>query len=292
MMPAAPPYLPSSNLYQPNPPPSLTPIYGSNSPHPYRYGWTPKMDMAYLPSSHTSPDNGNFSDFEFDSELVYSTPIGPDLVFTASPQFDYRHWNATSAFKYDLYRFGLNLQLGTPQSVGSWGYQLTFNPSVNTDFSSSLANESVNLDANGMIFYSHDPSLLFVVGVGYLDRVHDIIIPYAGVIYKPDDLWEFRLLFPQGRISRYIGDFWWGSHWLYLQWEFHVDSFQVSTPTAAHNQIQYEDYRLTFGLRSDHVGFTKYIEAGYVFGRSVDYKYVLPGFDVNNGFIVRGGIRF
>lgn len=288
------PFLSPAEPFQPTPPPTpaVIPLFGSNNFLPYRYGWTPKLDLAYLPSSNTSPDAGNFSAFELDSELVYNTPLGPDLVFTASPQFNYRHWDATSQFNLDLFRFGLNLQLSTPVSPGSWGYQIAFNPSVNTDFHSTLANESVNLDANGMLFYNYDPSLMIVLGVGYLDRVHDIIIPYAGVIYRPDDLWEFRLLFPQGRISRYAGYFWWGHQFLYLAWEFHVDAFQVATPTDAHNKIQYEDYRVTFGLRSDHVGFTKYIEAGYIFGRSIDYRYTLPGFDINDGFIVRGGIRF
>jgi hypothetical protein len=258
---------------------------------PYRYGWTPRIDLGYLPSSHTGPNVGNFSDFELDSELVFAAPVGPDLVFTFASQFNYRHWDATAAFTKDLFRFGYKFQLSTP-APAPWGYQITFNPSLNTDFGAELASESVNLDANGSIYYRLDPVWTFVLGVGYLDRVHDIVVPHAGVVITPDDLWEFRLLFPQGQISRFVGNFWWGSHWLYVGWEFHVESYQVRFPGNSREQVQLEDYRLTLGLRSDHPGFTKYIEAGYIFGRNVDFKRALPGFDISDGFMVRGGIRF
>jgi len=285
------PFLSSPEMYQPGPPPPLAPLYGMTGPQPYRFGWTPKFDLAYLPSSDTSPDVGNFAAIEWDSKWVYTAPILSDHIFTATPEFGYRNWRASNTFNDDFYRFGLNLQLARPVH-GSLGYQIAFNPSLNSDLQSSLGSESVNLDFNGMVFYQLDPVWMLVLGAGYLDRVDDIVIPYAGVVITPNDLWEFRLLFPQGRISRYIGNFWWGSHWLYLAWEYNVQSFQVNTPTDSQNQIQMEDYRLTFGMRSDHPGFSKYIEAGYVFGRNVDYRRNLPGFDISDGFMVRAGIRF
>lgn len=284
------PFLTPPMEVQPNPNP-WGPLYGTTVPQPYRYGWTPRLGLGYLPSSHTGPDVGNFSIFELDSEAVFSMPLGPDLVFNSAPQFDYRHWDVTALFTKDLFRFGYNFQLGTP-AAAPWGYQIAFNPSVNTDFGSELASESVNLDALGYAFFRLDPTLMVVLGVSYLDRVDDIVIPYAGIVYTPDDLWEFRLMFPRGRISRFVGNFWWGSHWLYLAWEYHVESYQIAVPGDSREQVQLRDYRLTFGLRSDHPGFTKFIEAGYVFGRNVEFKHTLPGFDISDGFIVRGGIQF
>ena len=256
-------------------------------------GWTPKLDMSFLPGAHAGPERRQLFDFRvrFRAGLQPSLASRPG-VFRSGSQFNYRHWDASDSFNRDLFRFGVNLQLASPDWQGPWGWQANFDPSLNSDFRSGLAGESVNLDANVIGHYQFNPTVTGVFGVGYLDRVHDIIIPYAGVIYRPDDLWEFRVLFPQGRVSRYLGEFWWGRHWLYLQWEYHVESYQVATPATDHNQIQYQDYRLTFGMRSDHKGFTKYIEAGWVFGRQVDYKSLVPGFDVSDGLIVRGGIRF
>lgn len=274
------------------PPPLPGPLYNSNSPQPYRVGWTPKLDIAYLPSAHTSPDVGNFSILEVDTELVYNQLVKPELLFSVTPQFGYRHWNASDSFTRDFFRLGVNLGLASPDWLGPWGWQANFNPSVNSDFRSSLASESINLDGNVVVHYRFNPQWTGVLGAGYLDRVENIIIPYAGVIYRPDDLWEFRILFPEGRISRYLGEFWWGRHWLYLQGQYHVDAFQMQTPTNDHNRVQYQDYRVTFGMRSDHKGFTKYIEAGWVFGRKVDFKNSVPDFDVSDGLIIRGGIRF
>lgn len=287
------PFLGPPPVFQPVCPSGPVQLWNKSiSPEPYRNGWTPLFDMAYLPSSHTGPDFGNFSAFEYDSEFIHTMPLGPDLVFTAAPQFNYRRWDTSNLFMVDLYRAGVNLQLSTVPNYGPVGYQISFNPSINSDLQSELASESINLDASAVALFQFSPMWTGVLGVDFYDRVNNLIVPHVGVIYKPDNLWEFRLLIPQGRVSRYIGDFWWGSHWLYLAWEFHVDSFQVNTPGDRRNQMQYEDYRLTFGMRSDHRGFTKYIEAGYVFGRNVDFRSTLSDFNVSDGFIVRGGIRF
>lgn len=274
-------------------PPMFSPSFGPNWGVPYRVGWTPRLDMAYLPSSNTgNPAVGDLSIFELDSELVHVAPLNPDLLFTVAPQFNYRNWSANSAFSDNLYRFGLAMQLATPLTAPV-GYQVTFNPSVNTDFGSDLNRDAVNLDANATGFFRVNQMLSVILGVGYLDRVHDIILPYAGIVYAPDNLWEFRLLFPQGRISRYVGHFLDAENWLYLAWEYHVESYEVNMPVAlGQNQVQMEDYRLTLGLRSDHPTFTKYIEAGWVFGRNVDFKNTVPGFNISDGFMVRGGIRF
>jgi len=282
------PYQPTQPM-QPGPP-VFSPSFGVNWAQPYRTGWTPRMDMAYLPSSHTSPDVGNFSIFELDTELVHVEPLNPDLLFTVAPQFSYRNWDATSTFNDNLFHFGLGLQLATPVTAPV-GFQLTFDPSVNTDFDSNITRDAFNLDANGTLFFRVNTQLTVVLGAGYLDRVKNIVIPYAGVVYTPDELWEFRLLFPQGRISRYVGHFVDAENWMYLAWEYHVESYEVNLPSFGQNQIQMEDYRVTVGLRSDHPQFTKYIEAGYVFGRNVDFR-TGPGFDISDGFIVRGGIRF
>jgi hypothetical protein len=286
------PFMSGPEFYQPGPPPPMVPLSGPTGPQPYHMGFLSKFDFAYLPSAHTSPNVGNFSAAELDTEYVFTGALDIGLIYSLAGQFDYQNWRATNSFNHDLYRYGMNLQVGTPAGSGPFGFQAAFNPSLNTDWYSSLSASAVNYDANAMVFYQMDPIWLFVVGVGYLDRVDDIFLPYAGVVITPNDLWEFRLLYPQGRISRYLGEFWWGVHWLYLAWEYHVDSFQVDIPNNSQGQIQMEDYRLTLGMRSDHPGFTKYIEAGWVFGRNVEYRNTLPGFDISDGFIVRGGIRF
>lgn len=285
------PFIGTLDFYQPGPPPPLMPLSGPTGPQPYHMGWLTKYDMSYLPSSHTSPNVGNFSAAELDTEYVFTGALDMGLIYSIAGQFDYQNWQATNSFNHDLFRFGMNLQVGTPAG-GPVGFQAAFNPSLNTDWYSSLSSNSVNMDANAMMFFQLDPVWMLVVGAGYWDRVDDIFLPYAGVVITPNDLWELRLLYPQGRISRYLGEFWWGVHWLYLAWEYHVDSFQVAIPNNSQGQIQMEDYRLTFGMRSDHPGFTKYIEAGWVFGRNVEYRNTLPGFDISDGFIVRGGIRF
>ena len=134
---------------------------------------------------------------------------------------------------------------------------------------------------------------MYVLGVQYWDRVNNIIFPYGGVVWNPNERLELRLLFPKSRISYFVGNFGNGSHWLYATGEYHVESYQISMPgVSGREEIQLTDWRLGVGLRSDHSWYDKYIEIGYVFGRQNIFSGNQPGFDVNNGIMARFGVRF
>jgi hypothetical protein len=272
-----------------------TVLSGVNGPQPYRFGFTPKMDYTYLaPAGAQSPGNGRFSSNEFNFELAHVQQVGPGWIFTNTPQAGIRLWDGpgTPDLPGSVYRLGWDFTLATP-IVGLWSMQVDFNPSINTDFNSSLGREGVNLDGNAMLFYRASPQWMLVLGAGYWDRVDKIILPYAGVVWNPNDLWELRLLFPKSRISYFVGNINGGSHWLYATGEYHVESYQIDQPgVSAHQQVQFQDWRVAVGLRSDHVTYDKFIEVGAVFGRNVDFKTITPGFNLNDTLMLRAGVRF
>jgi len=150
----------------------------------------------------------------------------------------------------------------------------------------------VNLDGNAMLFYRASPQWMFVLGVGYWDRVDKIILPYAGAVWNPNDQWELRLLFPKTRISYFLGTVNDGAHWLYASGEYHVESYQISQPGISGQQVQFQDWRIAVGLRSDHTTYDKFVEVGYVFGRNVDFLKTTPGFSINDTFMLRAGVKF
>jgi hypothetical protein len=276
-------------------PDGSTILSGVNGPQPYRFGFTPRMDYTYIaPAGVQSPGQGRFTSNEFNFELAHTQAVGPGWIFTNTPQAGIRLWEGPGVpdLPGSVYRLGWDFTLATP-IVGLWSMQLDFNPSINTDFDGSLGREALNLDGNAMLFYRASPQWMFVIGAGYWDRVDKIILPYAGVVWNPNDLWELRLLFPKTRISYFVGNFANGSHWLYATGEYHVESYQINQPGVSDNQqVQIQDWRLALGLRSDHVTYDKFIEVGYVFGRNVDFLNTTPGFGMNDTLMIRAGVKF
>lgn len=270
-------------------------LSGVNGPQPYRMGFTPKMDFTYLaPAGAQSPGNGRFSSTEMNFELAHTSQVGPGWIFTSTPQAGFRLWDGPGfpSLPGSVYRLGWDLTLATP-IVGLWSMQLDFNPSIDTDFGGALGREALQLDGNAMLFYRASPQWMIVLGAGYWDRLDKIILPYAGVVWNPNDLWEVRLLFPKSRISYFLGNIHNGSHWLYATGEYHVESYQIDQPgVSSQQQVQMQDWRLAVGLRSDHVTYDKFIEVGVVFGRNVDFLKTTPGFNFNDTLMLRAGVKF
>lgn len=275
------------------------PIFsGVNGPQPFRFGYIPRMDIGYIPKSDVKGANGDVEMFELNSELRYTAPFSTGWIYSSAGQFDYRAWNVDGALssmnRINLYRFGWDLELLKLKSNG-WSWEFNFNPSINTDTEHNLTSDSWNFDGRIAATYQLDQVWMVVLGVQYWDRVDDIIIPHAGVVITPNDLWEFRLLFPKARISRFMGYFWGGHHWMYVSNEYNVEAYQIDTTplgSSPRNRVQYEDWRLALGLRSDHVHFDKFIEVAWVYGREFEFKRDIQNFDVGNQVLIRGGIRF
>ena len=279
-------------------PPSTAPLatpYQPYDPFQIQAGPDPVLPFLNDPGQTImSPGHGNFSIQQYDAALRHISMLGPDWVFTNTAQFGARIWSGPNQpnLPGSVYRLGWDFLLNSPQ-MGKWSAQLDFNPSINSDFSSSLGRESLQLDAYGALFYRASPKWMYVLGVQYWDRVNNIIFPYGGVVWNPNERLELRLLFPKSRISYFVGNFGNGSHWLYATGEYHVESYQISMPgVSGREEIQLTDWRLGIGLRSDHSWYDKYVEIGYVFGRQNIFSGNQPGFDVNNGIMARFGVRF
>lgn len=272
-------------------------MFGGYGSQPYRLGWLPRLDVGYIPQEDIKGAASNVEMFELDTELRFNSPMNNGWVLSTAGQFNYRAWNFGGLAggllgRANLYRWGFDIQMTTPEVEG-WSIQFDFNPSIDTDTEHRLTSDSYNFDSYVAARYRVDPALMFVLGVQYWDRVDDIVLPIGGVVFNPNDLWEFRLLFPNTRITRYLGYFWQGQQWLYMGLDYHVEAYQIDVPgVSPRNRLQYEDWRLSVGLRSNHGSFDKYFEAAWLFKRNFEFEQALGKFNVDDGFLIRGGIRF
>jgi len=274
--------------------------YGTNGPQPYRYGWMSRYEVGFLPKVSTSNGLGNFGVFEVDTEWQYTTPMTPSpKIFTFTQEFSYRGWDGPAsapglgtALPGDVYHFGFNMAVATPQ-MGPYTAKVVVNPSINSDFEDNLTSKAWNIDGHGMVFFRPDPYWTYVIGAGYWDRVNDKVIPYAGFIWTPDDRWEWRLVFPDPRISYFMGNEWGCGCWMYVRAEYHIEAYEIQLETTgAREQVEVEDWRALIGVRKDNGWAGMFFEAGWVFGRNVAFLNGTPGFDPTTGFITRLGVHF
>jgi hypothetical protein len=273
--------------------------YGANGPQPYRLGWSSRYDLGILPQESTQRGLGNFGVLELDHEWEYTTPWN-GRIFSFTQEFDIRFWEGpegspvvpTVALPGSVFRIGWDFELARPAG-GPWSYQIAFNPSINSDFEGSLSSNAWNFDGRAIVFYHVSPHWLLVGGATYWDRVNDQLIPVVGAVWTPGDRWEWRLVFPQPRVNYFLGNVLGRATWLYARGEYHVEAYEIQLETTGRREkVELEDWRALFGLRSEGRRYTAFLEAGWIFDRSVDFQRGTPGFDISSGFIGRAGLRF
>ena len=133
---------------------------------------------------------------------------------------------------------------------------------------------------------------MFAAGAAYWDRVGDYVIPYAGAVWTPNDLWEIRAMFPKARVSRFLGNVGDKSVWLYGSFEYDIEAYQVERAgVVGRDQVEFKDYVMMLGLRGDNGCMSMFLEAGGIVKREADFRSG-GGFDIKDGFIARFGLQF
>lgn len=293
------PFLQSPNGYYGAPPQGGF-LPGVNGPQPYRFGWQTRFDVTWRPSESAVSDVmgsvGDFQQTDVDLEFRYTSPSWFDnWIWGFTQEVWYRSWQGPAGpigVPGSAWHVGWDLELSTPGNA-PWSYQLAFTPSLNADFDGSPTSEAWNFDARGIVFFQHSPQWMLALGLGYWDRVGDYLIPYAGVVWTPSDRWEFRILFPESRISYFLGNMHGHAKWLYVKYAYDIESYQIThSPAGIRDQMELRNQEVVGGVRMDNGWITTFIEAGFVFQRKLRFKQNYSGIDVSEGFIGRVGVRF
>jgi len=289
--------------YSPNQagiPPQGTFAYGANPPQPYRFGWSNRINASWLPKTglQGAPPGvgGSLGVVGVDYHLTNTTQMAPGWILNWTNQFGWRNWSGPGGnltLPSDVFRLGIDLELETPKN-GPYSVSLGITPSVNTDFQSGVMSQGFQLDGRGILFMQLDQYWTLGLGAQYWDRVENLIIPWAGLIYR-DDYWEWQLMYPEAKVSLFLGNEAYWSKWVYVRAEYHVEAYGIQSTylgATAKNQMQIEDKRVLMGLKMDAGSYSWIIEGGYVFDRDVKFSNSVPGFGLGNGFVGQIGLRY
>jgi hypothetical protein len=273
--------------------------YGANGPQPYRFGWNNRIDFTWMPnSSYSNPDQGDFQYFGIDYGLTHTSQLPSGCVLNWTNQFAYRNLSGgptAGGFNVpaSLFRFGFDIELET-QSAGPASLSFAITPSINTDFDADPWNEGFQLDGRGIALFRLDPYWTLGLGAMYWDRLNDRVIPWGGLIYR-DDYWEWQLMYPETRVSLFLGNERLWAKWIYFRAEYHVESYGVQRNNGGvlqDTQMEISDYRLLGGFRMDAGFYSWFIEAGAVLDRNLEYGTSPKSTGMDTGFIGQIGLRF
>ncbi len=275
-------------------------VYGLNGPQPYRFGWTDRMSIGYIFDGDTTSDNGtdtgSLAVLEVDIIKDYVTQNSNGYIWKFTPEFNYREFTGPGSpnLPPNVFRLAGGIEMTTPKH-GPWSLSLGFKPQIASDFRENLNSDAWMFDANATLYFQQSPELTWVLGAFYWDRVDQIILPHAGVIWTPSQYWEWRLIFPNPRVDVFVGNWFNAPTWFYVGGEYHVESYQVTIdPTDYQDQIQMSDWRGYVGLRSDNGYVASFMEVGIAFEREASFRRddVTLGFSTDPALFLRGGLRF
>ena len=173
-----------------------------------------------------------------------------------------------------------------------FGFEVAFIPGIYSDFE-RWNEDAVRIKGRVGSLYKWTPDLSFVLGFTYLDREDFNVLPIAGVVWTPNDLWRHEFVFPEVKISRRFD---WGpdwDDWLYLAAGFGGDSYSIEQTPGTQDILTYRDIRFGLGMeRKRNGGGGRLLEIGYVVSRQFEFVSGLPDYKPDDAIMVRAGFAY
>lgn len=239
--------------------------------------------------SRGSSDGLGITSLEARSSLIF--PDKP--AFWIAPRIGVHSLNGPAAPDLPAHLFDASLEAVFMLPFAErWIVQAALAPSFFTD-GDHTGHEAFRLPGRVLLFWNYSDTLTFTGGVLYLDRDDLKAIPSLGVIWKPNDDWKCELTAPRPRIARRLSGFDGVESWLYVVGEFGGGTWAIRRASGANDVVSLRDYRLMLGFEQKQSGHRSWlVEAGYVFGRRIEYTSGLGDVDLPSTAIVRVGMTF
>ncbi len=179
-----------------------------------------------------------------------------------------------------------------PRFNSRWTAIVGVAPGVFSDFQEST--DAFRITGKGLVRYDWIPGKLeLIAGMLYLGRQDALTLPAGGLIWKPDHCQKYELIFPRPKLARLIRRGARHEDWVYVGAEFGGNSYAVELAPATPDIITLRDYRAYLGIeRKFNGGAGIRLEAGYVWGRVIEFASGLPDLTAEDTAMIRGGVIF
>lgn len=257
------------------------------------------VDMTWITPS-ASRDNMGLFRMDFVGDITVPLFASQDNPLLFEPRFAINYWTGPQSEVYDMAAHTFDASLGlrwlpklqfssmaTPLS-----FDLFFSVGIYSDFK-KVEGSSFRFPSWAYVSLDVTNSIKAKVGVWYLDRVRNKIFPSGGVIWTPNDQWEFQLLFPNPRITYRPAGGSLRDMTVFLRGEYGGGCWTVSHLEGGAQPTDYNDYRILLGI--DWKGRVKgqgFFELGLSFARELYIADSRKSYDLDPGFILQTGFHF
>jgi hypothetical protein len=228
-------------------------------------------------------------------KILLAAPLpwsdGPPLLLT--PGFGANYFDGPTITDVPAHTYDAWLDVRWMQQLSPRvGIDLGITPGWYSDWEQS-SSDALRVGARAALAITCSPTLTVVAGAAYLDREDVPFVPVAGVIWVPNEDWKLELLPPRPKIARRLCYDCNTSHWAYIAGEFGGGSWAVQRRSGADDVLNYRDYRLMLGIERNRIyGLSGRIEAGYVFGRDIEYDSRSRDIELDETGLVRVELSF
>ncbi|TWT54053.1 hypothetical protein Pla22_16880 [Rubripirellula amarantea] len=229
-----------------------------------------------------------------EARVSFGLPLGSmDNILGMRPYFRALHLDGPTdvdvpSTVYDTGVTFLNQRTWTPRVSTT----LVVSPAVRSDFTTD--NQAFRIFGLGLVNYQCRETLKLSAGAVFLDREDVGVLPAFGFVWTPTPQWQFDGMIPRPRIARRLwkdgGE---AEGWAFIGASFGGNTFAVTRDDNRTDLLTLRDYRVMGGyevIRSGNRG--AYVEAGYSFGRSLEYDNDNLDFDLDDAVFVQASWQF
>jgi len=175
-----------------------------------------------------------------------------------------------------------------------WGADLMVTPGWHSDYQNANGSQAFRMESHAVMAYTWSPTLKIAIGAAYWGRLNANIVPAGGIIWAPNPDTRFELITPKPRIAYRVDCGQTFERWAYIAGEFGGGQWAIEQTGGLDNELNYSDYRIMLGIehKSLDLGLNGFAEIGYVFGRTLEYKFFLPNQNLSSTMMVRMGLSY
>ncbi len=173
-----------------------------------------------------------------------------------------------------------------------WILDVSITPGLHTDFEQETS-RAFRLPGRVLLVWKRSEWTKWIVGLTYLDREDVQFLPIAGVVWTPDEDHRLELTVPKPRYAVRVFHDAQVQRWWYVAGEFGGGSWAVERIGGRVDVLNYYDIRLMLGIEQKNTqGWDWFVEAGYVFGRNVDFVDTAGDYRPDDAAVIRAGLKF
>lgn len=227
----------------------------------------------YSPKTNAKTGGGGVSTYVNESEVNYEYKIIGKFPLEFSFGSTYVNLNNSTPVFLPAYltgiETGVNLTFPVPKLNKTY-IRIGVSPSWYTD-SWSTRSSAMRLPSNAFAIYQPNKKLTVLAGVAIFPhyKFRDLIVPFAGLIYMPNDKWLFNLIPENPNITYKLNS----KVNIFCEYLGSDDEFLVKKGGMNDVALHYTDDRAGFGLTYK---VNKYIEGSFstggTFSRSLKYR--------------------